>query len=419
MEKVQQTLALLHAGNYNQAMQLVNDVLNNGLDEEKFLLGEELLQLGFLDEAERMFSALLAVYPDEGELFILLAETLMEKGQEDKAILLLEKISDTDDVYAQALLLMADLYQMEGLFEVSEQKLLQAKEVLPSETIIDFALGELFAEQGKFSKAIAAYEKVLTEKTAIAGVNIHQRIAELLSTSGSFEAALPYFEKALENHLEINTLFGYGFTALQAGYNKLAIKKFLELKELDHEYYSLYLLLAKAYEREEQLEACMETVKEGLTLDAFNKELYFYGGKISLKRGNELEAEEMFREAIALDPGYSEAVITLNKLFRSQDRYEEMINLLDELKGLGEEDPQYFWDRAFAFQQLEQYSDALNEYEHAYTFFKGDQHFLYDYGYFLIEEGKLCEAGKVFNELLLQDPSNEEYIQVLERIIGD
>ena len=86
------------------------------------------------------------------------------------------------------------------------------------------------------------------------GVSIHQRIAEALSGMGEFEEALPYFEKALDYQLEINTLFEYAFTAYQAGMYQMAIKKFTELKELDPEYHSLYLYLARSYEHLEDLD---------------------------------------------------------------------------------------------------------------------------------------------------------------------
>ena len=80
----------------------------------------------------------------------------------------------------------------------------------------------------------------------------------MLSTSGSFEESLPYYEKALDEKLEINTLFGYAFTAFQAGFYRTAIERFNELKELDPEYHSLYLPLAKAYEHEEELESSLD-----------------------------------------------------------------------------------------------------------------------------------------------------------------
>ncbi|MDQ7864021.1 hypothetical protein RCO48_31895 [Peribacillus frigoritolerans] len=61
-------------------------------------------------------------------------------------------------------------------------------------------------------------------------------------------------------------------------------EKFIELKELDHEYHSLYLYLAKSYEHLEDLENALKTVKEGIKADEFNKELYFFGGKNSLEK---------------------------------------------------------------------------------------------------------------------------------------
>ena len=72
-----------------------------------------------------------------------------------------KKLASDDPNYPEALLLLADLFQMEGLYEVSEQKLLEAKKLLPNEGVIDFALGELYSEEGKFIEAIRCYEIVL------------------------------------------------------------------------------------------------------------------------------------------------------------------------------------------------------------------------------------------------------------------
>ena len=47
----------------------------------------------------------LELYPGEGELLVSIAEILIDNDQEDEAILMLEKISQDDDVYPSALLL--------------------------------------------------------------------------------------------------------------------------------------------------------------------------------------------------------------------------------------------------------------------------------------------------------------------------
>jgi len=418
MDRVNKIITMLENGQHKEALIEYNVVLKNGSHEEKFLLGEEMYQYGFLEEAKALVENLLEIYPEEGELLVLLGEILVEAGEEEEAILVLEKISEQDVHFGQSLLLLADLYQVQGLYEVCERKLLKAKKLLPDEAIIDFALGELYSEQGEIIKAMNAYEMVLKEENEIAGANIHGRIADLLSASGAFEEALSYYDKALDEKLEINTLFGYAFTALQAGYNRTAIEKFNELKGLDPEYHSLYLHLAKAYECEEELDNSLHSIKEGIKQDEFNKELFFYGGKMALKLGKGEEAEQFFREAIALDPGFTEAALTLNKLFFQQERFEDVIELISQLDISEDEEPQILWDSALAYDKLEEFSYALDKYESAYTFFKKNETFLNDYGYFLIEEGKTDQAAEIFKQLLIEDPTNVEYLDLLERLTG-
>lgn len=416
MHIVNEIISLLEEGQHDEALKKYSQVLKDEQADVQFELGEGLFQLGLLEEAKALFEVLVEKFPEEGEILVYLAEINLELDNEENALALLERISEKDPTFPQALLLLADLYQMQGLFEVSEQKILTAKRILPNEKVIDFALGELYAEQGKFTEAIAAYQTVLTEQNEIGGVNLNQRLAEVLSVSGQFEEALPFYDKALEEKLEINTLFGYAFTAYQAGYYRTAIEKFNELIELDPEYHSLYLYLAKAYEQEGELHECFKAIQTGIKQDEFNKDLFYYGGKIALKLGQEEDAERLLRETLVLDPGFTEAALTLNKVFLQNERYEDVIDLVSHIEAQDEEEPQLMWDAATALWKTENYFEALNKYECAYTFFKNNTDFLEDYGYFLMEEGKTKEAAEIFSKLLKNDPSNEEYLAVLERL---
>ncbi|KIY20781.1 MULTISPECIES: tetratricopeptide repeat protein [Mesobacillus] len=416
MAAVKEITNLIENGQLDKAMSAYREILDHGKDEEKFLLSEELFRYGFMEETEALMESLVKNYPDEGELLVLLAETRIELGKEEEAMLALEKVEKDDPAFPQALLLLADLYQMEGLYEVSENKLLEAKRLLPDETVIDFALGELYAHQGRLAEAISHYETVLKIQEEIGGVNINQRLADTLSAGGSFEEALHFYDIALEQKLEINTLFGYAFTALQAGFNKTAIEKFEELKTFDPEYHSLYLHLAKAYEREGMVEEAFEAVKQGVEQDEYNKELYFFGGKLALKLPDEETAEKMIREAIALDPGFMEGMLVLNKLLLKQERYEDVLELISIVDYNEDEEPQILWDAAIAYQHKEEYSQALNKYQLAYTFFKDDKEFLSDYGYFLIEEGKMDVAAEILSMLVEKEPGNEEFREMLERL---
>ncbi|MGG4168473.1 tetratricopeptide repeat protein [Rossellomorea vietnamensis] len=417
MSYKEQMLTSLEEGNLEEAKKQYNQVLKFGSHEEKFSLAEELHHLGFLEEAKELYGNLLQYYPGEGELLIELAEILVEMDKEEEAIETLAELDEGDPTYPRSLLLLADLYQMQGLFEVSEQKLLQAKKLLPHEPVIDFGLGELYSETGRFLEAIRHYQTLIEKGTTeLGGTNVHQRLAEAYSVGGAFEEALTHYEKALQEHLEINTLFGYAFTAYQAGYYEKAIEKFESVKELDPEYHSVYLLLAKSYEREEKLQESLEAVQAGVKQDEYNKELNVFGGKISLKMGLEKEAESFLREALALDPGYVEAALIINKLFFTQERYEDVLEIAQMLTVEGEEEPQINWDLAKAYEGLEQYNHALKQYRIAYTYFKNHQEFLLEFGQFLVEEGLRGEAVEVYKHLIEMDPSNDEWQDLIERL---
>uniref|UniRef100_C5D3C9 TPR repeat-containing protein n=1 Tax=Geobacillus sp. (strain WCH70) TaxID=471223 RepID=C5D3C9_GEOSW len=413
MKRIEEIVRLVENGEVDKALALVPDIKKNGSDEEKYELADYLYSWGMLEEAKELLEELSLRYPDEGEVRLFLAEVYTELEEEEKALEILEQIDEDDPLFARACLIAADLYQMQGLEEVSERKLQQAYEKMPDEPIIQFALAELYFLTGQYPKSIPFYEKVLKKEKTIAGTHIPERLAEALSLCGEFEQALPYYDEALQEKIDSRTLFGYGFTAFQAEYYRTAIEKLSELKELDPEYVPLYLYLAKAYEQEGQLEKSYEIAKEGIHVDEWNKELLLYAGKVALKLKKPDEAESWLRKAIEIDQGYIEALTTLCALLLHQERYEEVVSCLEEAMKQGEYDPQFEWDLARAKHKLEMYSDALNHYREAYTFFKDNVDFLEEYGYFLIEEGNRERAKEIFQQIVRLDPGHIEAADIL------
>lgn len=401
--------------NLSKAEELINRVKKTGSAEGKFMLAEQLSQYGFLEEAKQLYEILLTDFPEESELKITLAELLIDMGKDEEAYPYLESIGQTDPNYAAALLLEADLYQMQGLFEVSEQKLLQAKSLYKDEPVIDFALAELYMTLGRFLEAVSSYQKLIeADEENMAGTDIYARLAEALSAGGAFEDSIPYYEKTLKKHKNLNVLFGYGLTSFQAGLYEKAKNAFEELKTMDHEYHTLYLYLAKCYDQLGDMDSAIASAEEGLSADEYNLDLYVYTAGLLMKAGQEEKAENYLRQAVAMDPESVEAASLLNKLLLHQQRYEDVLDVLSALKDA--DDPQLHWDAAYSYQEIEQYSEALNEYKLAYNDFKNNPDFLKDYGFFLIEEGKRSEGAAVFRRLSSLEPLNDEWLEIIDRL---
>ncbi|QUF63780.1 tetratricopeptide repeat protein [Bacillus atrophaeus] len=413
---IQEAIKLVEAGETEKGLNTLSKAEKQLHDEDKAIAAQLYYEWGNADKAISLISDLHDLYPEETELTNFYAELLIDIDEEEKALAVLETIPETDASYPESLLLMADLYQMQGLFEVSEQKLLKAKSILEDEPVIDFALGELYYTQGAYAKAIQYFKRTAEEQSEIGGVNVHQRLAESLSASGEFEEAIPWYEKAVEETPEPNTIFGYGFTASQAGFVKTAIKQLSDLKAIDPSYSSLYMPLAESYEAEGMYEEALKTAKEGISYDEYNKELFLYAAKMTLKIGNVQEGKKLLQEALALDPGYVEALHTLLAVYLKEEDYELIIDLIQEVRGYGEEDPKYNWYLASAYTELEKYEEAKKCFEAAYLHYREDRDFLYEYANFLLEEGLQQEALPLLKEVLKLDGANEELEETILRI---
>ncbi|KHE67335.1 tetratricopeptide repeat protein [Halobacillus sp. BBL2006] len=414
MEEIQKAVRLMEEHKTEEAINTLTTYLPEADEEERFTIAELYIQWGMLEEAKLVLHELIQRYPKEQELKVMMAEIHIDLDEDDEAIELLNQFGPEDEDYLQALVQLADLYQAQGLYEVAEQKLLTAKQVEPNSAIIDFALGELAFSNGEYMKSVPYYENAMHHQPVIGDIEVATRLAEAYAANGEFEKSLDYFQKVEEDNPDV--MFRYGFVAFQANRNDIAIKVWEELIEKDPYFQSVYPHLAQAYDSEGMPNEAYKMAKKGLEKDEFNKELYHLAGTLSHRQGNKEEGYRLMREAVALDPGYKEAVLFLIENYKEDADFEAIIELINQLISFGEEDPNYLWELAQAYEEEEQFKEAYEQYKQAYPSLKEDTDFLKSYGYFLVEEGHMKEAQQVFGEYLSIDPTDTEVEDFVERL---
>lgn len=414
IDTIMQAVDYMENNQPEKALMLLNKYLPTADDDKKFTIAEFYFQWGFFQESSQILGDLIQRYPDENELKILQANILIELEEDSEAIQLLNEIEKNDPVYEQSLLLLADLYQVQGLFEVSEAKLLEAKQLNPNESIIDFALAELYFSIGDHKKAIIYYEKVLSETIEIGEISIHERLAECYASTGEYELALEFFQKNKSSHPD--DLFKFGLTAYYADRKDIAINVWKKVIELDEHYHSVYLELAKAYYEEELLQEAFKIAEKGLKLDEYNKELYYFAGKLAYQLDKVTLSENYIREAIVLDSDYKEAILFLIHIFKQADDHHKIVELLNDINELGAIDPLYDLELARAYQELEAYDKAAQFYQEAFHQLKDDSLFLKEYGYFLVEDGQFDKAIEVLETYLQFEPSDVETLEQVDRL---
>ncbi len=414
MNAITQAINEIEKGNVKEGLEQLSILEKSADHQSKYTIAQVYQELGHIDKAKVIVDELLMLYPDEGSLYAFAAELLIDMDQEDEAIELLSEINEEDEAFLQAQLLLADLYQMQSLDEVAEQKLLHAAKKAPEEVIISYGLGEFYLERGDYIKSIPYLKKAVHASERLPDIHLELQLAEAYSASGQFEDAIHYYREGLKRHLDPHALFGYGFTAFQLGDMVVAIEQLEALKGLDPDFSSLYPLLAKAYEAEGRLDDAIEALEAGMAVDQFNEQLYVHAGKLSFKRQNPEDGERFLRQVIALNPSNIEAVLTLAAYLKHNERYEELLELMNHMKEFGEEDIVYTWYEASALKEQDEYEEAYKLYEEVEKAFQEDHDFLEEYGYFLLEYSLRDRAKEVFLQLLALQPERADIQQLLE-----
>lgn len=412
MATVEEIQKAVETGDMGKLNALLDSYLLEGDPDEQYGLSEWLGEIGFVEEAVKVLEHLEYLFPEESQLKIDRANLLIEADREDEALNLLMEIPKDDEYYAQALVTLADLFQLQGLMEAAENRLNEAIALLPAEPLLMQAKAELLLDSGRYLESAKIYQDLKSDGVEIDGVNFSERLAEVYSAGAAYEEALPFYEEALEDQVQPDVLFGAAVAAFQTQQYERAVQRLDELIVLDPDYFSAYLLKAQSLNMAEDYKAAYEAIKEGLKRDEFDKELYLFAGKLALKLGNTEEGVENLRQAVALDPEYMEAIFALVSYFHSKEMDEEVLELVEAAIESGDDWAGLYPMVAEAYERTEQFEQAATYFDLSYPAFREDSEFLGKYVRFLIEEGKRERALEILKELQVLEPDNQEWLDM-------
>lgn len=416
LNPIEKSIQLLEDQEVEKAMTLLEEQQQSASADELFTIATVYMQWGFLQEAEKVLQQLHEQFPAESEVSIMLADVYIELEQDEKALHLLEDIQHTDEAYGQVLLQLADIYQAQGLFEVAEMKLLEAKQFVSKEDmpVINFALGEFYFSIGSYKQSIPFYESILTTEQVIAHVSIYERLAEAHASIGEYEKAFHMYEHV--ESTDVDSLFKQGFTAYKSNRLEVAISIWERITELDPYYAVVYYYIAKTYLELRMLEEAKRYAEQGLHYDEYNKELHYLTSQIAHELHDIDLRNRHIQAAIDLDREYTEAVLFYMSLLKDEEDYEEIVHFTTEMEKQGIVEPLYIIERARAYEELEMFEQARTDFDQMYIHFKQDPEFLKEYSFFLIEEGAYDLAKEMLESLVSIDPLDEESIEMLHRL---
>lgn len=370
---------LAHANKYFER------ALTNDTEEELLELADYLESIGFFPQAKRIYEKLAPHYP---EAYISLAQIASEDGQVEESFAYLEEITSDNDWYVTALLVKADLYQMEGLPDVAREKLAEAKQ-LSDEPLVTFGLAEIDFELGHFNQAIKEYasldNRLIYEQT---GVSTYQRIGVSYASLGKFEVAIEFLEKALE--IEYDDAVAFELATIlydQKEYQKANLY-FKQIDTISPEFEGYEYGYALSLHAEHQTEEALRLTQQGLSKNPFDTRLLLLASQLSYELHDERKAEDYLLKAKDNAEDLEEIALRLSNLYLEQERFDEVLKFEEQ----DIDNVLTKWNIARAYQALEQATAALERYRLLLSDLKENPEFLEQYIYLLREMGDFEEA---------------------------
>lgn len=387
----------------NQDLEHANKYFKKALkeDPEEVLveLAEYLESIGFLPQAQEVYLQVRDLYP---EVNINLAQIAAEDGDIEEAFLYLDAIPQDSEDYLNALLVKADLYQMEGLTDVARDKLLEASNI-SDEPLVIYGLAEMEFELGNFEKAIEYYAQLDNrDLLATTGISTYERIGKAYAHLGKFEAAREFLEKALEIEYNDDTAFELATLLYDQEEYQKANSYFKQLETLSPDYEGYEFSYASSLHADHQTQEALRIAQQGLAKNSFDVQLLLLASQLSYELHDTASALYYLKEALPLAEDQEDIILRLSNLYLENEDYDEVINLdqydVDSLLTK--------WNIAKAYQANEEEEEAFKRFEELSQDLSKNPEFLQDYAYILREFGYRQKAKEVAQSYLTFVPDD-------------
>ena len=394
----------------NQDLEHANKYFKKALkedDDEALLeLAEYLESIGFLNQAKTIYEKERASFP---EVNINLAQIAAEDGDIEAAFTYLDAISPDSDAYLSALLVMADIYDMEGLADVAHEKLLLASQI-SDEPLVTFGLAEIEMELGHFSEAIKEYAKLDNRDVLeMTGISTYQRIGKAYASLGKFEAAVEFLEKAIEIEYDDETVFELATILYDQDEFQKANTYFKQLDTMDPDFQGYEYVYALSLHEENKTEEALRMAQKGISKNAFDARLLLLASQLAYELHDAAQSESYLLSAKEVAEDEEEVLMRLTNLYLEEERYEDVIAFAKEPI----DNVLTKWNIAKAYQGLEADKKALALYNDLAADLGENPEFLHDYAYILREFGQKEHAHQVAKHYLTLVPDDVNMVEFL------
>ena len=329
---------------------------------------QELIDLGFHEEAKELLDQYNHMFTDEWEVYFLYSRILTEQNKPAEAIPFLHKGLGIDKTNMDCLLGLFYAHSMMNQVKKGSKYLLRAEKYHPENELVISSLVWYYTELNEFETAISYFRKIQSSGTA--NPETYRNGGLAFERSGNFAEA----EECFKTALELNPQFD-------------------EVRDMlaDH-----YIFEEKA---DKAIELYREALKESPSNIRLMSRLVF-----CYSQANQTEkAAFVAKDIIRLFPNSPVGYVDLAYVHLNKDEFDKALELADKALDIAPIDPEAYRVKGIAFSEKELDKEAEEAFEKAIVLDNENAEIMRDYYHHLRNASKFDEMEKWVQTVIKQE----------------
>ncbi len=268
--------------------------------------------------------------------------------------------ADAVEAYVEFAMFLA----AQGRASEAEQKLLDAKKLLPPSAVLDRAIADVDVTQGKYEEAVGHYQSALLKRPE--EVETRFRLGVTYRKMAKFDLALIELERVAAQDKDFPTLaLERGLLFEQSGDEERALKEFKAALDKAPNDLDLQLRVAAAYVAMGRTDDAVPMLDKLLKARPTSAEIQHYQGRAYLKMGGTQVTKALgyLRRAVELDPNRAEYYVYV--AWAANESPTPQVTMareyVDKALALDKLLADAYWQRGVAERKEQQIEDAIRD----------------------------------------------------------
>ena len=324
-------------------------------------------QASIYRDNETFYHHIIALNPQAQYAHLNLGAAFYKEGRYEEALAAYRVAVAQRPNYAKVHVALGSALNKLRRFEEAETHLRRAIALNPQAENAHHHLGAALYEQGRYEEALEAIRVAVAQAPDFS--QAHVNLGAILKALGRFEEAETHLRRAIALDPQVGDAYlNLGAALYEQGRYEEALEATRVAVEQASDFSQAHTNLGEILSKLGRYDEAMDALAQAMALDqsaSQTAELHFLMGQMARENGRSETAAEHYMHTLEADPHHAEALHWLATLRAEQQRYDEMLELLQRFIALYPNDAATYSNMGIALSHLGRNDEALQCFDQA------------------------------------------------------